>query len=102
MATQPLFDDPWSEFEYAARVQLKLTDEWKVKSSATRFRAGVEHLVEALESDRSLCDEERWAALDLNKMPMVDLPQGSFLVTMYREGKRGVEEKAGIVNLNRT
>jgi len=99
MATQPLFDDLWSEFEYAARVQLDLTDEWKVKASATRFPAGIESMIDALEADRTLTDEDRWNALTTFDSPMVDLPKGSFLVTMYREGKRGPEEKAGIISI---
>lgn len=99
MATQPMFDDPFSKFEYAARTQMDLTDDWRLVSSATAVRAGLEQELDRLDADKELDADEKWACIDMDNAPLAWLPEGLVLVTMRREVKGKVETKSGFVKV---
>ena len=99
MPTKPMFDDdPLAEMEYKARVQLGVTDEWRLESSAAAVHVGLEEQIERLDQDQGLFDEERWAAINIDAAPLAWLPQGTLLMTMKREVDGEVERKSGFVN----
>lgn len=99
MATQPMFDDPFSRFEYAARTQMDLNDDWRVESSVSAVRAGLEQELERLDANQDLDADEKWACINLENAPLAWLPPGLFLVTMRREVKGKAEIKSGFVKL---
>lgn len=100
MPTQPLFDDPWSTYEYAARTQLNLTDDWRLESMASSVHAGLEREIERLELDSTLDDRQRWQALTVDSVPHACLPDGLFLVIMRYNRKDKVERRSGFITLN--
>jgi hypothetical protein len=91
-------DDPLAQMEYQARVQLGVTDEWRLESSAAAVHVGLEEQIERLDQEQGLYDEDRWAALSLDAAPLAWLPQGTLLMTMKREVDGQVERKSGFVN----
>lgn len=76
MPTQPLFNDPFSRFEFAARDQMRLEDDWEAESTTTAIRAGIEAHVKDIKTDPEINNFERWEDLDIDSLPMAALPNG--------------------------
>jgi hypothetical protein len=99
MPTKPMFDDdPLADLEYKSRVQMGLTDEWRLESSAAAVHVGLEEQIERLEQDKDLYDEDRWASINVDDTPLAWLPEGYLLMTMKRVVDGEEERKAGFVN----
>lgn len=97
MPTQPMFDDPWGQYEFNARDQLSLSDDWRLESVSSAIHVGLEEQIERLESDRDLDDDQKWQELSIDKAPMAWLPKGQLLMVMYRSVDGVIERKAGFV-----
>ncbi|WP_264753791.1 hypothetical protein [Marinobacter sp. P4B1] len=41
MPTQPMFDDPWGRYEFNARDQLSLSDDWRLESVSSAIHVGL-------------------------------------------------------------
>ncbi|WP_372997752.1 hypothetical protein [Marinobacter sp.] len=98
-ATQPLFDDPWSRYEYAARCTLDVGDNWKIRSVSTAVHPMIEDRIMELEGNVDLEDDQKWAELDVSSSPTAWLPRGWILVVMYDE-EDPKDVKAGFVNVS--
>ena len=97
-ATQPLFDDPWSYYEYAARCTLDVGDNWKIRSASTAVHPLIGDRILELDNDKDLEDEQKWAELDIISSPAAWLPDGWMLVVLYdKENPKDV--KTGFVNV---
>jgi len=98
-ATQPLFDDPWSLQEYAARQTLNVGDNWKIRSISTGIHPSLENQLTELGNRLDLADDQKWQEIDLTSSVLAWLPNGWILVVMYNE-ENPSEEKAGFVNVS--
>jgi hypothetical protein len=82
MATQPMFDDLSSKYEYLAREQLELGDDWYLESMSSAIQVGIVEQIERLDADDDLDDGSRWRELEVNDAPLAWLPKGLMLITM--------------------
>ena len=99
-ATQPLFNDPWSSQEYAARCALDVGDNWKIRSVFRGVHPMLEDRIIELEHDKALEDDQKWAELDATSGPVAWLPEGWILVVMYDE-ENPQDLKTGFVNVDK-
>jgi hypothetical protein len=100
-ATQPLFDDPWSTYEYAARRSLNVGDNWKVRSVARAVHPLLEDSLRQLDQDRELSSADKWEKLSVSDGPVAWLPNGWMLVVMYDQ-ENPDDAKTGFVNVDQS
>jgi len=99
IATQPMFDDPSANYEYLAREQLKLGNDWSLESIATAVPVGIEDQIDRLESDDELDDGARWRELEVSGAPMAWLPKGLVLITMRKRDDGEIKTKACFIQV---
>ena len=97
MATKPMFDHPQANYEFMAREQMGLGDDWRLKSIAAAVMIGLEDKIDGLEANSDLDDAERWQGLDVSGATLAWLPDGLELITMKRQVEGEVQVKAGFV-----
>lgn len=97
MPTQPMFDDLYSQYEYQARQQLGLDDDWFLETIAAAVSVGIDDQIELLSAEVELSDGERWRELDTSKAPRAWLPKGFMLITMRKRGEGEQPTKAGFI-----
>lgn len=97
-ATQPMFDDPWSTYEYAARCSLNVGDNWKVRSVARAVHPLLEDSLREMDQNKELSSSEKWEQLSVSDGPVAWLPKGWMLVVMYDEDNPD-DIKTGFVNV---